>query len=75
MWVSLEQEDKSRLDKETGGKNASVGVVIIKVRTLVYFIIYKIYYYDNTCILLFIEECGECQSRTITFSTIYPVIL
>ena len=43
MWVSLEQEDKSRLDKETGGKNASVGVVIIKVRTLVYLIIYKIY--------------------------------
>ena len=31
IWVSLEQEDRSRLDKETGGKNASVGVVIIKV--------------------------------------------
>ena len=48
MWVSLEQEDKSRLDKETGGKNASVGVVIIKVRTLVYLIIYKIYLCWNT---------------------------
>ena len=52
MWVSLEQEDKSRLDKETGGKNASVGVVIIKVRTIVYLIIYKIYLCHNIAEIL-----------------------
>ncbi|VDI30156.1 calpain-5 [Mytilus galloprovincialis] len=31
LWISLEQEDKSRLDKDKGGKNESVGAVLIKV--------------------------------------------
>lgn len=32
LWISLEQEDKSRLDKDKGGKNESVGAVLIKVK-------------------------------------------